>query len=97
MLHTQAGGRVATAELNRWIREFVERSPPPPVGARRGKILYATQIGTRPPTVVLKCNDAKAFPGPYVRFLENALRDVAPFAEVPIHLVLDGRPDKVAD
>ena len=58
---------------------------------RRPKIYYATQVGTEPPTIVMFCNDPKAFGEPYRRYLLGALREHLPFAEVPIKLYLRKR------
>ena len=45
--------RISTGELNRLLREAVERNPPAVVHGRRSKIRYATQAGVAPPTFVL--------------------------------------------
>ncbi len=58
---------------------------------RRPKIYYATQVGGEPPTIVLFCNDPKAFDEPYRRYLLSVFRDHLPFGEVPIKLYLRKR------
>lgn len=45
--------RVATAEINVWLREAAERVRPGARGGRPAKVRYATQARTRPPEVVL--------------------------------------------
>jgi GTP-binding protein len=55
---------------------------------RRPKIYYATQVATEPPTIVLVCNDPKAFANDYQRYLLGVLRDHLSFGEVPIKLYL---------
>src|SRR5690606_20310479 len=44
--------RVATPDLNRWLREAVERHAPPASKGRRIRIRYMAQVSTRPPTFV---------------------------------------------
>jgi GTPase len=91
MLYKQAGERVGTAQLNKVVRTALEANPPPLFQNRRPKIYYATQVGTEPPTVVMFCNEPKAFAEPYRRYLLGALRENLPFAEVPIKLYLRKR------
>lgn len=91
MLFKQARDRVTTGELNRVIRFAIERNPPPLYQNRRPKIFYATQVGTEPPTIVLFCNEPRAFSSPYCRYLLGVLRDRSPYGEVPIKLYLRNR------
>jgi GTPase len=91
MLYKQARERVTTADLNKVVRQALDTNPPPLHQNRRPKIYYATQVGTEPPTVVMFCNDPKAFGEPYRRYLLGALREQLPFAEVPIKLYLRRR------
>jgi len=91
MLFRQSLRRVSTSQLNRLVREAVDSNPPPASGARRPKILFATQIGTAPPTIVLKCTDSSALSSGYMRYVDSAIRDVVPFGEVPIRWILEAR------
>jgi len=100
-LFDQANTRVPTAELNTYIEEIVAmRGPSHKAGTKRPKILYASQIGTAPPTIVCFVNDVRSFDQTYQRFLVNQLRDRLPFDEIPIRLLLRKRrqmPKKVKD
>lgn len=91
MLFKQSRERLSTGQLNRIIREAIERNPPPVYQNRRPKIYYATQVGVQPPTIVLFCNEPAAFSKPYQRYLLGALRDNCDFDEVPIKLYLRKR------
>ena len=91
-LYKQAGRWVGTGELNRVLREALDRHPPRRQKQYQPKIYYATQVGVHPPTLVLFCNSPKSFGGPYLRFLENTLREQFEFEEIPIRLVLKRRP-----
>ncbi|MBX9584718.1 MAG: ribosome biogenesis GTPase Der [Gemmataceae bacterium] len=87
-LHKQAGTRVGTGDLNRVVRQAVEANTPPVRNNRPAKIFYATQIGVRPPTVVLFTNGPELLDDTYVRYLTKCLRDAFPFGEVALKLVL---------
>ncbi|MFO0903349.1 MAG: ribosome biogenesis GTPase Der [Pirellulales bacterium] len=90
-LFKQSRHRVSTADLNKLVRHAVKMHPPHPVRGRTGKIYYATQVSTQPPTIVLVCNDPKAFSAQYRRYLLGVIRDQLPFGEVPIKLYLHRR------
>jgi GTPase len=91
-LFRQAGTRVATSPLNEAVQEIAQvRTPSHKPGTKPPKILYASQIGTNPPTIVCFVNDVRSFDGGYQRFLLNQLRQRLPFAEVPIRLLLRQR------
>jgi GTP-binding protein len=91
MLFKQSRQRIGTGELNRLIRSALERHSPPVYQNKVPKIYYAAQIGIQPPTIVLVCNEPKAFSAEYRRYLLGALRDHVPFAEIPIKLYLHRR------
>jgi GTP-binding protein len=87
--------RIATAELNRWLREAVSRHEPSMAqrGPRRRpiKFFYATQTGVRPPTFVLFCTEPAAVQPSYRRFLENRLRESFDLRGTPVRLRLRAR------
>lgn len=88
----QSRTRIGTGALNQAVREAMEAGPPPARrGQKRAKVLYATQVSTEPPTVVLFVTDPERVPQQFERFMLNRLRERLPFAEVPIRLVLRGR------
>ena len=51
----------------------------PRAGKNAGKVYFVSQTGIAPPTFVCMCNDPKAFPKNYRRFLERKLRESMPF------------------
>jgi GTP-binding protein len=91
MLFKQARSRINTGELNRLVRKALEHHPPPVFKNRRPKVYYATQVGTEPPTIVLICNNPKAFAPDYRRYLLGVLRDQLEFGEVPMKMYLHKR------
>jgi GTP-binding protein len=94
MLFKQSRLRITTGELNRVVQRALELHPPPLTPRhKRPKIYYCAQISVQPPTIVMKCNNAKAFPNDYRRYLLGVLRDQLDFAEVPIKLYLQNKND----
>jgi GTP-binding protein len=87
--------RIATADLNRWLQDVAEKHPPSMAskGANRrpNKLFYASQVGVRPPTIIVFCTDAKAIQVSYVRFLENRLRESFGFEGTPVRVKLRNR------
>lgn len=80
--------KVKTSELNDWLREKVQRHPPPAVNGRRIKPKYISQTKTRPPTFVLKCSRATKLPESYRRYLINGLREDFNLPAVPIRMLV---------
>ncbi len=79
--------RISTGELNRLVRDAVERTPPAMVHGKRAKIRYATQAGVAPPTFVFFATEPASIHFSYKRFLENRLREAYGFDGTPIRLV----------
>ncbi len=88
-LYEQAKTRVSTSELNKAI-EFIRDSRPPSASRTKGypKFYYATQIDTCPPTIVMFVNDTEAFGTEYQRYVMNRMREILPFKEIPIRLLI---------
>jgi GTP-binding protein len=80
--------RVPTPDLNRWLKEAVDRHTPPAARGRRVKLRYMTQPSARPPTFVAFCSQPEAMPKAYLRYLTNSLRDTFDLPGVPIRLKL---------
>ncbi len=90
-LHDQAGQRLNTGQVNRILEELLEAHAPPIRRNRRPKIYYGTQVSTRPPTLVLFCNDPELFDATYQRYLLSGFRERSPYPEVPIRMFLRRR------
>jgi len=91
MLFKQSRHRVSTADLNKLIEAAMQRPPPPMIRSYRPKVFYGTQVAVQPPTILLFCNNPKAFPVSYRRYLLGVFRDQLPYGEVPIKLYLRRR------
>ncbi len=97
-IYKQARIRVPTSKLNKLVRAAIVNHPPPSRQNKRPKIYYATQVGTEPPTIVLKCNDPALFDIGWKRYLLGVFREQLPFREVPIKLYMRAKAsDDTAD
>ncbi len=83
--------RVSTGVLNTAVQEAILRHNPPSDHGRQLKVLYATQVGVEPPTIVFSVNDPRLLHFSYQRYLENELRQRFGFAGTPIKLVFRKR------
>ena len=90
-LHGQASARVGTGELNRVMRDIFERHRPAADQGRYGRLYFATQVATNPPTIVLVVNRPELFDYNYQRYLIKRVREALPFAEVPVRLIFRSR------
>ena len=96
-VYKQANLRMSTSRLNKAVQKAIVKNPPPVRKNRRPKIYFASQIAGSPPTIVLKCNDASLLDESWKRYFLGFLREVTPFQEVPIRLVLRGRNESDPD
>ena len=90
----QAGSRVSTGQLNRFVRSLLDMRGPSNKLGKQVKVYYVAQVRTNPPTIALVVNEPDLFTANYERFLLNRFREELPFAEVPIRLVIRGRRRK---
>ncbi|MDR1208515.1 MAG: ribosome biogenesis GTPase Der [Holosporales bacterium] len=78
--------RLPTARVNKWLRDFVFRNPPPATSIRRSKLKYITQVGTRPLRFVIFGTKIDDVPKNYRQFLENQLRQTFQLDKTPIRI-----------
>lgn len=93
-VYKQATERMGTGLLNRELRNALKRNPPPYRRNKRPKVYFASQVATTPPTIVVKCNDPRLFDESWKRYLLGYLREVSPFQEVPVRLIMRAREDR---
>jgi len=86
-LAERASHRIPTPELNRFLGDLVASREPPQKQGRRLKLLYMSQIGTRPPRFSIHINHRVRLTRDYAYFLENRLRDRYALEGIP--LVID--------
>jgi GTP-binding protein len=86
-LGDRMSGRIPTPELNRFIGEVVQARQPPAKQGHRLKLLYAAQIGERPPRFAIQVNSRQRVTRDYAYYVENRMR--ARFGMDGIPLIID--------
>jgi len=81
--------RVPTGRLNALLAEIVAAHPHPLRGGRQPRILYGTQVSTRPPRFVLFTTGF--LEAGYRRFIERRLRETFGFEGTPIEVSVRAR------
>lgn len=84
--------RISTGPLNNWLTDLIAATPPPARGGRQPKVLFATQAGIRPPTLVLFTTGF--LEADYRRFLERKFRERFGFRGSPIRISVRVREKK---
>jgi len=90
-VHAERQKRIDTSELNAKLEKDIKARPPASVQGKYIKIYYATQTGIQPPTFVFFCNYPELLQKPYLRYLENRIREHFGFLGVPIRLKVKKR------
>ncbi|MBQ3311554.1 ribosome biogenesis GTPase Der [bacterium] len=93
-VYEQCTKRISTGLLNKIVNEAYLMNPPQSVKTKRLKIMYTTQVGTKPPTFVIFANNADLMKDHYKRYLENKLREAFGFFGTPIRISVRERSDK---
>jgi len=78
--------RVSTSVLNEVISEAAQLTPAPTYKGKRLKILYATQVGVKPPHFILFVNEPTLMHFSYLRYLENKIRENFGFEGVTMRI-----------
>jgi len=84
----QTTTRIPTVKLNKAF-EIIKQEKVVAAKHKAGlpKIYYATQIATRPITILMFVNKPELFEENYRRFIINRLRELLPIQEVPVRLL----------
>ena len=95
MVHNAYHTRIKTSLLNEVIQDAQTMNLAPNFNGGRLKILYASQVSTAPPTIVLFVNNIEFMHFSYQRYIENRLRETFNFDGTPINIVCrnKGRKD----
>jgi len=78
--------KISTHQLNEFILELVEKTPPPAYKGKYIKIKYVTQLPTPYPSISLYCNLPQYIREPYKRFIENSIREKFNFEGCPMEI-----------
>ncbi|MCJ7717895.1 MAG: ribosome biogenesis GTPase Der [Anaerolineales bacterium] len=80
--------RLPTSQVNRIIQTAQDKHPPPSKAGRHFKIYYGSQVRNNPPTFLLHVNNRTLTHFTYLRYIENQIRETAPFVGTPIKIIL---------
>ncbi|HEY7026505.1 MAG TPA: ribosome biogenesis GTPase Der [Gemmatimonadales bacterium] len=86
--------RVPTAEVNQVLEDLIQRNAPPQKPGEEVKLLYASQVGTRPPAFAIVCNRPADVPEAYQRYLLNGFRAAWGFDGAPVRLKFKRRASR---
>jgi len=89
--------QLPTPVLNDVLQHSVRRQEPPLVSGRRPRLLYATQVATAPPTVLIFGSPVSRIAASYQRYLLNQLRAAFDLHGTPVRLLFRARerdPDR---
>jgi GTPase len=78
--------RISTSELNEIMLPLIDNNPPPVYKGKDIKIKFITQLPTKSPAIAFFCNTPQYVKDPYMRFLENKLRENWDFSGIPVRL-----------
>lgn len=78
--------RIPTAEVNRVLQGLLQRTAPPQKPGEEVKLLYASQIGTAPPTFAIVSNRPREVPEAYERYLGHGFREAWGFRGAPLRI-----------
>jgi GTPase len=80
--------RIPTAKLNEVMLEVIGNYPPPALKGKYVKVKYVTQLPMHYPAFVFFCNLPQYVKEPYMRYLENKLRDKFEFTGTPVQIFM---------
>ncbi|GJM45017.1 MAG: GTPase Der [Gemmatimonadota bacterium] len=90
--------RIPTAEVNSVLRRIVSAHPPPSArSTRHTRILYGSQVATRPPTFAVFTNRPENVEGSYERFLRNRFKEEFKFEGAHLKIVIRKRSGREGD
>jgi len=78
--------QLPTVQLNRCLKEWTERNPPPSYRGKTPRFFYITQVSAKPPVIAIYTSAPQAIPRGYARYLENQLRERFPLTGTPVRL-----------
>ncbi|HEV2787522.1 MAG TPA: ribosome biogenesis GTPase Der [Solirubrobacteraceae bacterium] len=96
-LGDRMSGRIPTPELNRFLSEVVQARQPPAKQGHRLKLLYAAQIGERPPRFAIQVNSRQRVTRDYAYYLENRMRTRFNMDGVPLIIDFNERKSRRSD
>ena len=88
--------RISTSVLNEILRDAIAWQPPPVRrSGAQAKIYYCNQVSTRPPTIVVFCNDPGMVNDNYRRYMDRKFREsLNGFEATPIRWIFRGKRER---
>jgi len=78
--------KVTTSQLNEIMLPIISNNPPPMIKGKVVKVKYVTQLPTKFPAFAFYCNMPQYVKEPYMRFVENKLRENFNFKGMPVQV-----------
>lgn len=88
--------RIPTADVNRLLRDALQKHPPHAKGTKRLKFFYASQVRTDPPLFLFHVNDPAQVHFTYKRYLENQFRQAYEFEGTPLRMSFRARSERAS-
>lgn len=80
--------KIPTSKLNEALLPLIQAVPPPAEKGKRIQIKYVTQLPTAWPAFAFFCNLPQYVKRPYMRYLENQIREKFAFTGVPLQIFM---------
>lgn len=80
--------KIPTSKLNEALLPLIQAVPPPAEKGKRIQIKYVTQLPTAWPSFAFFCNLPQYVKRPYMRYLENQIREKFAFTGVPLQIFM---------
>ena len=93
-VYAQYSATFPTSQINKVLQESLLKRTPPIHKGHHLKMYYATQVSSKPPTILIFANYPKYIPEQYKRFLANRFREELSIPESPIRLIFRERERK---
>jgi GTP-binding protein len=90
-VHDKSSKRLPTSEVNRIFNDAFTQKPPPVWRGSPIKLLYATQVATKPPTFAIFVNHPDRLRFNYERYLKNAMRRFHEFPGTDVRILFRRR------
>ena len=89
--------RIATAEMNRFFEQVLDKHPPPTMNSKTVRLYYISQVMTAPPTFAIVTNLPDLVHFSYQRYVINQIRSRFGFEGTPVRVrYRDKRKKKLA-
>lgn len=87
-VYTNRKRKIPTSRLNEALLPAIQAVPPPAEKGKRIQIKYVTQLPTAWPAFAFFCNLPQYVKRPYMRYLENQIREKFEFSGTPIQIFM---------